>query len=596
MAVKNILPRVYRNDLDIQNTLVLDGVDDRVTLPNLGISGNAAITVEAWVNVNATSGVYSIFGFGAGDTTQSFVMRLENGNSVKFHIGTGTADEVFVTTANYYYSWVHIAAVYDPSVSTMYLYSNGILVGSKTATNPNFSNSNYWIGMFPTGFYYMKGRISELRIWNSVRTAQQLLDNKNKKLLGTESDLKAYYRFNEGTGTTINDTTSNAFHGALQNAAPTWDTNTLPPIFNRTYKGIYPDYAVSSFSSSINAGSGELKIKVPRKFDNFGEGSEIDFNNEIEYYVYDKDAPNGIKIYTGTIQEYSSSVTDKEEVEVRVIGSVFNLDNDILKSGNTIKLGISGIDPGNEFKYIVNKYRENNPYSRLNYTSTSIQLMGATRNYAFSSETYLSAIEQIMKTVNADWYWYIDSSDIFYFQQIATIPKHFFTFGKNITSIKQTKSILDMTNSVLFWNDNSPSISKLYTDSLSASKYGRRVKKIKDSRFTNTTSADNYAQREIDVAKNPLNTIEIEIIDNNYSSFGYDIESIKPGDTFRILNVAAGSPLYSLNVITSITYNINSVKIVASDRQAFVARRLYELQRQADEMTYARNGPTNYTN
>lgn len=597
MGIKNILPRVYRNDLDIQNTLVLDGVDDRVTLPNLGFSGNVSITCEAWVNVNASSGIFNVFGFGTDDTVNSFVLRLENNNSVKFYIGSPISQNVFLQTANFYYSWVHIAAVYNTATSKMSLYSNGLLVGELTISAPNFANTNYWIGMFPNGFYYMKGRISELRIWTTARTQQQILDNKNKRLIGNETGLRAYYRFNEGTGTTINDTTSNAFHGTIQNApTPVWDTTTLPPIYLRIYKGVYPDYSTSSFTSSINAGSGELTIKVPRKFDDFGEGSEIDFNNEIEYYVYDQDTPNGVKIYAGTIQEYSSSVSDQEDVEVRVVGSTFNLEKDILKSGNSIRISRTSEDPSVTMKYIIDKYRENNQYTRLNYTASSVQTMGSTRSHTFSSESYLSAIETVMKTVNADFYWYIDSSDTFYFKQIPTTPTHYFTFGKNITSVKMTKSILDMTNSVLFWNDNTPAISKLYADSLSASKYGRRVKKIKDSRFTVTANADSYAQREIDNGKNPLNTIEIEIIDNNYSSFGYNIETIKPGDTFRILNVAAGSPLSNLNVITSVTYNIYSIKIVASDRQAFVARRLYELQRQAEEATYAQNGPTTYSN
>jgi hypothetical protein len=49
------------------------------------------------------------------------------------------------------------------------------------------------------------GLIDEVRIWNDVRTAQEITENYNAVVLNAEQDLAAYYRFNECRGTSIFD-------------------------------------------------------------------------------------------------------------------------------------------------------------------------------------------------------------------------------------------------------------------------------------------------------------------------------------------------------------------------------------------------------
>jgi len=71
---------------------------------------------------------------------------------------------------------------------------------------PSFLTST-WV---PT--YFFKGYIQDVRIWNTVRTQQEIRDNRNVILKGNETGLIGYWRMDEGSGNTIKDYTSNAIH------------------------------------------------------------------------------------------------------------------------------------------------------------------------------------------------------------------------------------------------------------------------------------------------------------------------------------------------------------------------------------------------
>lgn len=64
------------------------------------------------------------------------------------------------------------------------------------------------------------GRIGELRVWSTARTQQQIKDNMNVELTGNEDGLLAYWKFDEGSGDTLHDSTPYANHGVIEGA--TW--------------------------------------------------------------------------------------------------------------------------------------------------------------------------------------------------------------------------------------------------------------------------------------------------------------------------------------------------------------------------------------
>jgi hypothetical protein len=60
-----------------------------------------------------------------------------------------------------------------------------------------------------------RGEIDEVRIWGVARTHQQVLGNYNRRLTGSEPNLRALWSFDEGGGTVAHDSSANANNGAL---------------------------------------------------------------------------------------------------------------------------------------------------------------------------------------------------------------------------------------------------------------------------------------------------------------------------------------------------------------------------------------------
>ena len=97
-------------------------------------------------------------------------------------------------------TWLRWHITWDSSASTAKFYKNGVLLGTKvgslTAIHDNASV--FYVGADKNNagnvanFY--DGLIDDVRVWNDVRTASELLSKNNFVLLGTEINLIAYYK------------------------------------------------------------------------------------------------------------------------------------------------------------------------------------------------------------------------------------------------------------------------------------------------------------------------------------------------------------------------------------------------------------------
>jgi hypothetical protein len=97
----------------------------------------------------------------------------------------------------------------------MFLYIDGALVADNTAITGGEIYTGYWkIGggnllywsNCPSS-YHFNGMIDEVRIWNLARSQSDIQMNMNREISSEEEGLLNYWRFNEGSGTTIYDRT-----------------------------------------------------------------------------------------------------------------------------------------------------------------------------------------------------------------------------------------------------------------------------------------------------------------------------------------------------------------------------------------------------
>lgn len=122
--------------------------------------------------------------------------------------------------------WSHIAAHLDMSAGTGKVYINGVDVPAAFGTggtNPTslVQGGDLHIGNFTSNTQYFDGKLSDVRIWNVVRTATQIRDNMNQQLVGNETNLVGYWKL----AGNLNDSTSNANNLTGSGGAVATDTD-----------------------------------------------------------------------------------------------------------------------------------------------------------------------------------------------------------------------------------------------------------------------------------------------------------------------------------------------------------------------------------
>ncbi len=212
-----------------KNSLDFDGVDDYVDLGNsdkFKVTGNQ--TIEMWIyptDYSVRRNPYSKAYGGEGTITQ------ETSGGLTYYYGTSGANaspyQSITSDAIPLNEWSHIAIVRDLDNMKLYWYINGVLSRSTDASYSAATESNNYVSIAKGYVDNFVGQIDEFRMWKTARTQTQIRDNMCKKLYGSEAGLVAYYRFDEGSGTTLTDESLNSLDGTI-NGGASWSTSASP--------------------------------------------------------------------------------------------------------------------------------------------------------------------------------------------------------------------------------------------------------------------------------------------------------------------------------------------------------------------------------
>mgnify|MGYP003327279776 FL=1 len=233
----------------------MDGTNDYVDMgsPDLGI--DTTVTFSAWIYPEAENGVIAMQGFSHAGNEHGWVVAIgwddwassesdprdlvwaSHDNSSNANNAMLVASPALITMNQ----WQHIAVTKDGTEIKMYLDGELIHTESIAATTITYNEgTNLRLGArtascasyFSSSF---NGRIDEVRIWDDVRTAAEIADNKDDELVGNENGLVAYYKMSDGSGTALTDNSSNSNDGTLTNMVTTgsstdWTTSNLSLI------------------------------------------------------------------------------------------------------------------------------------------------------------------------------------------------------------------------------------------------------------------------------------------------------------------------------------------------------------------------------
>lgn len=202
----------------------------------LSVSDNAAVStggetsfsLSMWVKLHSKSGTQVFVGkYGGANgeyavyyehTFKRFVFSTYSPPSANNYVqSSNTLGEPAIDT------WYHITAIHDAAANTNSITVNG---SSNTVTNvPEHSDTSasFVVGSFNTaGQYPAQAAIDDLRLYKTALTTQEVKD-----ISQPPSNLMAYWKFDEGSGATANDSSGNGHNGTISNTSY---SSTVPSV------------------------------------------------------------------------------------------------------------------------------------------------------------------------------------------------------------------------------------------------------------------------------------------------------------------------------------------------------------------------------
>lgn len=293
------------------NVLLFDGVNDAINAGVPSWSNSTQIrqtfTAECWFRTSDTN---------SQKGTSTFVAQYGLTDQYRLHmVSTGKLEILLITTGGYgglqtplSYNdamWHHFAATYNSSDGMIKLYVDGVNVISGTHAYPGLmasitQNTPIIMGSDYAGVFggqtdrQFRGSLSDIRIWNVVRSAADISANFRQRLVGNEPGLVGYWKLHQGYGTgwsaynIASDSTVYRTHGTLLNfasPASNWITSTLS--FNPTLSPLVlgannGNYSISDGSFTFNDPSsnslGAFTYTSSLPVISFGNGAAITKN------------------------------------------------------------------------------------------------------------------------------------------------------------------------------------------------------------------------------------------------------------------------------------------------------------------------------
>ncbi|MCK5733233.1 MAG: hypothetical protein KAI38_03545, partial [Candidatus Latescibacteria bacterium] len=200
--------------------LLFDGVGGHVRIEDAAIP-NTAFTIELWMKSSDAQNEGALFSYAVGSNDNAVL--LYDYRDFKILVNRATTDATG-TSANDG-GWHHLAFSWRSSDGQVKLYKDGQLEHTSTdvATGASIPGGGVCIlgqeqdalgGGFQA-FQAFRGQMDEVRIWNTVRSAEQIQGAMSGPLSGDEEGLLGYWPLDEGVGAVVADLTESPRYGTL---------------------------------------------------------------------------------------------------------------------------------------------------------------------------------------------------------------------------------------------------------------------------------------------------------------------------------------------------------------------------------------------
>ena len=227
--------QIRNPNLGSGGSLMFDGRGASVALPDdipQILSDGWAVTVEYWFKGESLQSAVR------WQDGQYFVAGWNGLHIISTDGGTGAGIAVGPATDG---GWHHVAMTWEQDmVGGFRSYLDGELVAERDSGPDPLPviNGQAYLGAFQGVSEFTNGQLDEVRIWESVRTEEELQEWMNKPLSGEEEGLLAYYQFDELNGNILPDISVNEFNGDLKNMTDAnWSAGAGPAFTAEGPKG-----------------------------------------------------------------------------------------------------------------------------------------------------------------------------------------------------------------------------------------------------------------------------------------------------------------------------------------------------------------------
>ncbi len=197
-----IMERVMSQDFDAKGNeaggyaLDFDGSNDYI---DIGSVGAGIQTISFWIEAdNITSRTDHVLDLNGTDFIKivNGEVTVNNIDSPTYYINGASGNR----TIGAIDSWYHVAITTSTGINV-----TDMDIGRVEGESPE----------------YFDGKIDEVRLWNDIRTASEILTNYTKSLPNafTDANLKLYYKMNSSPSSVVYDYSSSKLHGTITGAS-----------------------------------------------------------------------------------------------------------------------------------------------------------------------------------------------------------------------------------------------------------------------------------------------------------------------------------------------------------------------------------------
>lgn len=268
-----------------------------------------------------------------------------------------------------------------------------------------------------------------------------------------------------------------------------------------------------------------------------------------------------------------------------VVATGQDLTFSIWEAGGNTTVPMSSMDPSTMLRNVIDFARSRGAH--VSYTTSSIQDTGTTRSYTFKGNTVKEAIDKILELMPGDWWYRYDfAANVMYSGPRPSTPSRYITLGKDIVSLKLTRTIEKIINEIYFSGGQvSPDVNLFIKtiDTVSRADWRRGLSKMSDNRVIVSGTATDLSESQLDRYKNPLYSGN-----GSLANLDYPHEDIVPSELIGFRNF--GNFVDSLELLLmETTYHPDTLDIILEALLPKIAKRVEDIKRDLEAQEQENN-------